>query len=54
MGVLTSSSVGRAALGYNVMVHDAVELIHEVRLDFPRDDERYGVDVIAGFMATLE
>ena len=46
--------VGGVSLGYNVMVHDAVELIHEVSLEPPHRDERCGVGVVAGFIVALD
>jgi hypothetical protein len=43
--------VGGLALGYNVKVHDQIELIHEVLLDIPQDQEAVGIGLMAGLIA---
>lgn len=48
-----SVSVGGLALGYNVIVHDAIELINQVYVDIPQDEENFGVGFMTGFIATL-
>ncbi len=45
--------VGGIALGYNVILTDAVELITEVYFDIPQPGEYFGVDFMVGFIATL-
>lgn len=44
---------GGLALGYNVFLHDTLELINQVRVDLPQDDERTGVGFMVGLIATL-
>jgi hypothetical protein len=43
--------VGGLALGYNVAVHDQIELIHEVVLDIPQDQEACGAGLMVGLIA---
>ena len=45
--------VGSVGVGYNVEVHEAVELISEVRVDVPQEGERVAVGFVVGFIATL-
>lgn len=45
--------VGGVALGYNVVLCDAIELITEARLDVPQGDEAWSVGFVAGLIATL-
>jgi hypothetical protein len=45
--------VGGLGLGYNVLVHEAVELIVEGRFDIPQRDEPFAVGVMAGVIATI-
>lgn len=45
--------VGGVALGYNVGVHDSIELVSEVRVDIPQDDEHSSVCFTLGFIATV-
>jgi hypothetical protein len=45
--------VGGVALGYNVVAHDAIELINQVYLDIPRSGEPVAVGFMVGFIATL-
>lgn len=45
--------IGGVALGYNVVVHDAVELITEARIDVPSAGEPVSAAFMAGFIATL-
>jgi len=45
--------VGGVALGYNVVVHDAIELITEVSVGIPQGDEPVAVGFVLGFIATV-
>ncbi|MBN2530434.1 MAG: hypothetical protein JXR76_28870 [Deltaproteobacteria bacterium] len=45
--------MGGAAVGYNVMLADNLELINQVVVDIPNDDEEWSVGVSTGFIATL-
>lgn len=44
---------GGVALGYNVMVHPSVELITQVYLDIPQEDDKFSVGVMGGIVVTL-
>lgn len=44
---------GGVALGYNVFLHDTLELINQVRVDLPQGDERAAVGFMIGLIATL-
>ncbi len=41
------------ALGYNVVVHENVELINQLYLDIPQSGETVSVGLMAGFIATV-
>jgi hypothetical protein len=45
--------LGSVALGYNVQILDALELIHEVGADVAQGDESWGYCASLGFLATL-
>ncbi|MCP4676246.1 MAG: hypothetical protein GY854_12200 [Deltaproteobacteria bacterium] len=45
--------VGGVALGYNVTLSDAIELINQVYLDIPQDGEDISFGVMAGFIVTM-
>lgn len=45
--------IGSLGIGYNVFVCDSIELISEVRLDIPQDDEELSVGFILGLIATV-
>lgn len=45
--------IGSAALGYNQVISDAIELITEVSLDIPQDSEPLTGAVSIGFVATI-
>jgi hypothetical protein len=46
--------LGGLALGYNVGVHEAIELVTQVWFDLPQTpDEPFAAAVTAGFIATL-
>ncbi|MBT3220613.1 MAG: hypothetical protein HN348_16125, partial [Proteobacteria bacterium] len=47
------TDIGGLALGYNVWVSEVVELISEVYVDVPMEDELVGVGVMVGFVASL-
>jgi len=44
---------GGLALGYNAALWDSIELISQLYLDLPQDDERFSAGVFIGFIATL-
>ena len=48
-----AAEVGGLALGYNVGIHRAIELITQVSVDIPQGDERVGFGVMVGLIATL-
>jgi hypothetical protein len=48
-----ATEVGGIALGYNVMVHDAVELITQLFLDVPQAGERFSSALTVGVILTL-
>ena len=45
--------VGGIALGYNVAVHDAGEMINQVYLDIPQSGERAALNLMTGILVTL-
>lgn len=45
--------IGGIALGYNVVLADPIELITQVYLDIPQEDEQAAVGVMVGFIATM-
>ncbi len=45
--------VGGVALGYNVAIAGPIELVTQVYLDIPQQDEPATVGVMAGFIATM-
>jgi hypothetical protein len=45
--------IGGIALGYNVTLSDAVELITQVNFDLPQTGEYFGVDFMVGILTTL-
>jgi len=45
--------VGGLSLGYNLTLDEHVELIHEVSLDIPQEDEELGVGFSLGLVARL-
>lgn len=55
MAVVDEAAVelGSVGVGYNVTVHDAIELITELRVDIPQADEAPSIGFVAGFIATL-
>jgi len=46
--------VGGVAMGYNVVVNDALELISQVHVDIPQAGENPVVSFTAGFIATID
>lgn len=42
-----------AAIGYNVGIHDSIELITQVSAEIPHDDTPFSVGAMVGFIATL-
>lgn len=52
-GEVSGFETGGVALGYNVFLHDTLELINQVRVDLPQDDERAGVGFLVGLIASL-
>jgi len=48
-----STEVGGVALGYNVMVTDAIELISQVSLDVPGEGEDIAFGINVGLIATM-
>ena len=47
------AEVGSATLGYNVVLNDNIELITEVGIDIPQDDEEASASFSIGFVGTL-
>jgi len=47
------TEIGSVALGYNVTLSDAVEIINQVALDIPQGDEKPSVGLMTGLIATL-
>lgn len=47
------TTVGGVALGYNVVVHPALELVTEVRGDIPQRGERGSASVLVGVIGTI-
>jgi hypothetical protein len=45
--------VGGVALGYNIVLNDAIELINQLYLDVPQDDEPVSLGIMVGLIATL-
>jgi len=45
--------IGGVALGYNVKVVDAIELISQVALDIPQGDEPFSVGFMIGLIVTM-
>ncbi|RJO66186.1 MAG: hypothetical protein C4523_13995 [Myxococcales bacterium] len=45
--------IGGAALGYNVAVHEAVELINEIGFDVPQEGEKFNVGLSTGVLVTM-
>jgi hypothetical protein len=45
--------VGGVAVGYNVMLHDTLELINQVRIDLPQSGEKAATGFMVGLIATL-
>jgi len=45
--------VGGLSLGYNLTLDEHLELIHEVSLDIPQEDEELGVGFRLGVIARL-
>ncbi len=52
-GAGSGFETGGVAVGYNVFLHDTLELINQVRVDLPQRDERAGVGFMVGLIATL-
>lgn len=48
------SEVGAVRLGYNVVVHEGIELINEVSCDIPQGDEKTAFGVSSGILVTLD
>jgi hypothetical protein len=48
-----SIEVGGAALGYNVVLHDAIEMINLIAFDIPQNAPSFSMGVMTGFIATL-
>lgn len=46
--------VGAVRLGYNVVVHEGIELINEVSYDIPQGDEKAALGVSTGILVALE
>ncbi|RJO65025.1 MAG: hypothetical protein C4523_17130 [Myxococcales bacterium] len=46
-------SIGGVALGYNVAIHDSVEMANQLFFDIPQADETFGVGVGVGFIFSL-
>ena len=53
LDVEPSFDIGGVAMGYNVMLTDRLELINQVFVDVPRNDDPWGVGVSTGFIATM-
>ena len=47
------AEMGALQLGYNVLVHDAVEIINEISADVPRSGEDWSYGVSMGLLMTL-
>lgn len=45
--------VGGLAFGYNVAIHDAIEMINQVYLDIPQSGERTSINLMTGILVTL-
>ena len=41
--------IGCIALGYNVLLHEAIEMINQVLFDIPQNDEYFSVGLMVGF-----
>ncbi|MCK5808568.1 hypothetical protein KAH37_06260, partial [bacterium] len=48
-----SVDIGSVALGYNVVVHKAIELITQISVDIPQDGEPVAFGANVGFVATM-
>ena len=48
-----SLDIGGLAFGYNVSICDSIELINQVYVDIPQQDETPSVGIMLGFIATL-
>ncbi len=49
-----ATEIGGFALGYNVVINDALELVTQVHADIPQADEVAAVSFMAGFIATID
>ncbi len=47
------TDVGGLALGYNVTLSKSIELINQLCLDLPQQNEPVAVGLMIGFIATL-
>ncbi len=48
-----SFNIGSVGIGLNIGVHPAVELITELNIDIPQDDEKMAIGAMIGFLATV-
>ncbi len=48
-----TTELGGAALGYNIGLNNAIELITEIGFDIPQSDEDFSMGISVGFVATL-
>ncbi len=45
--------IGAVALGYNVVLNDAIEMINQVTFDIPQEDEEFSIGISMGIIVTL-
>jgi hypothetical protein len=50
---LAAYEIGGIGLGYNVMIHDGIELINELKCDIPQGGEKLAFGVATGILVTL-
>lgn len=48
-----SVEVGGMAVGYNVILHDAIEMITQISFDIPQSGESFSVGLFTGMIVTL-
>jgi hypothetical protein len=48
-----TTELGRVALGYNVMLTDAIEMINQVSFDIPQSGEDFAMGVSTGIIVTM-
>lgn len=49
----TETEIGGVALGYNVRVHDSIELINQIHIDIPQEGEPVAAGIMIGMIATM-